>query len=114
MASLEYVDMLLLLPYSAMTQGECLSTFARAWQLTDQVTFVEGARRAPGLLTRSLVHSGLAIHAEGNALFLEEMPSVPRCSIINGWVFALLGMYDFWLAFDDDKAWALFQCSLTK
>lgn len=39
---------------------------------------------------------------------MEEVPTVPRSSILNGWIFALFGLYDFWLAFKDENARGLF------
>ncbi|MGC8947555.1 MAG: D-glucuronyl C5-epimerase family protein [Anaerolineae bacterium] len=98
-------------PYSAMTQGECISAFVRAWKLTGEAAFGEGARRALDLMCRPVERGGPAI-AEGNQLFLEEAPSIPRSSILNGWIFALFGLYDFWLAFQDENARDLFRLSL--
>jgi hypothetical protein len=98
-------------PYSAMTQGECVSAFVRAWELTGDRAFAEGARRALDLMCRPLESEGPAI-IEGESLFWEEAPTIPRSSILNGWIFALFGLYDFWLAFKDKNARELFRLSL--
>ncbi len=98
-------------PYSAMTQGECISAFVRAWKLTGDSKFAEGAQRAFELLCEPIEDGGPAFY-EGDELFLEEMPSTPRSSILNGWIFALFGLYDYWLAFKDREAQNLFQQSL--
>ncbi len=90
-------------PYSAMTQGECVSALARAWKLTGDGTFAEGARRALDLMCRPVESGGPAI-VKGKRLFLEEVPSLPRSSILNGWIFGIFGLYDFWLAFKDENA----------
>ncbi len=97
-------------PYSAMTQGECISAFVRAWKLTGEPEFAEGARRALSLMCRSLESGGTTIR-EGESVFLEETPTIPRSTILNGWIFALFGVYDFWLAFRDVTARDLFNCS---
>jgi len=97
-------------PYSAMTQGECVSAFVRAWKLTGESNFAEGARRALDLMCRPIEKGGPAI-IEGTSLFLEEIPNVPRSSILNGWIFATFGLYDFWLAFMDKNAFDLFRLS---
>lgn len=89
--------------YSAMTQGECASAFVRAWKLTGEAAFAAGAREAIALLRTSVGDGGTAIVGP-QELFLEELPSNPRSSILNGWVFALFGLYDVWLALDDDSA----------
>ena len=98
-------------PYSAMTQGECISAFVRAWKLTGDGAFAESARRALDLMCRPLESGGPAI-IEGRSLFLEEVPTIPRSSILNGWIFALFGLYDFWVAFNDENAHELFRLSL--
>ena len=99
-------------PYSAMTQGECISAFARAWKLTGKADFKTGALRALELMQKPIEEGGTAVFEE-TELFLEEMPSVPRSSILNGWVFALFGLYDFWLAFDNTNALDLFRQSVS-
>jgi hypothetical protein len=98
-------------PYSAMTQGECISAFVRAWKLTDGPEFAEGAKRALELMCRPIEHGGPMI-VDHKDLFLEEMPANPRSSILNGWIFAIIGLYDFWLAFEDENAHDLFGLSL--
>jgi len=60
-------------PYSAMTQGECISAFVRAWKLTKDDAYVEGAKRALNLMCRSIEEGGPAIF-EGKDIFLEEVP----------------------------------------
>lgn len=97
--------------YFAMTQGECISSFVRAWKLTGDRVFADGARKALNLLRTPLDEGGPAVF-EGTNLFLEEIPSVPRSSILNGWIFALFGLYDYSLAFGDGTAQNLLKLSL--
>ncbi len=98
-------------PYSAMTQGECVSAFVRAWKLTKDAKFVEGAQRALDLMLTSIEKGGPS-RWEGKYLVLEEIPSFPPSSILNGWIFAIFGLYDFWLAFQDSKIREYFELSL--
>ena len=98
-------------PYSAMTQGEGISAFVRAWVLTGDEVFLQGARRALDLMIKPIEDGGPSIH-EGGFLFLEEVPSRPRSSILNGWIFSLFGLYDYWLALRDQEAYEIFQRSL--
>lgn len=97
-------------PYSAMTQGECISAFVRAWKLTSDPAFAEGAKRAFDLMCRPIESGGTAI-IDGENFFLEEIPAVPRTSILNGWIFALFGLYDLWLATEDEDVHRLFMLS---
>lgn len=105
------LGMSVLSPYSAMTQGECVSAFVRAWKLTNESHFAEGARKALDLLLMPIEKGGSAIY-NGKEIFLEETPSAPCSSILNGWIFALFGLYDYWLAFKDRTVWELFHKSL--
>ena len=98
--------------YSAMTQGECVSAFVRAWMMTDDPEYAKGAKRALDLMCRPIESGGPTI-AINDELFLEEKPTNPRSSILNGWIFAIFGLYDFWLAFADENAHELFRASLT-
>jgi len=98
-------------PYSAMTQGQCISAFVRAWKLTGEQGFAKGARRALDLMCTPLEAGGPAI-IDGRSLLLEEVPINPRSSILNGWILALFGFYDFWLALKDQNARDLFKFSL--
>ena len=90
-------------PYSAMTQGECISAFVRAWMLTNNPLFKDRAERALNILIKPVEKGGTAVF-EGEDLFLEEVPLTPRTTILNGWIFALFGLYDYWLAFEDEVA----------
>jgi len=105
------LNLLLSSPYSAMTQGECISAFVRAWKITRDDAYARGARQALALMCTSVEEGGTAVY-EGKKIFLEEAPSNPRVSILNGWIFALFGLYDFWLAFGDKQTYRLFKQSL--
>lgn len=84
-------------PYSAMTQGECISAFVRAWKITGDMEFVKAARRAAELMLTEVEKGGTSVR-EGDALFLEEVPTAPRSTVLNGWIFAVFGLYDLWFA----------------
>lgn len=105
------LKLLLPSPYSAMTQGECISAFLRAWKLTGDSEFLRGAKRAYDLMCRPIESGGVAI-IEGQFFFLEEFPTLPRTSILNGWIFALFGLYDLWIATEDKNVGYLFNLSL--
>jgi len=98
-------------PYSAMTQGECVSAFVRAWRLSNDIDFIEGAKVAFQLMCAPVEEGGTAIY-EGSEVIFEEEPEHNRSAILNGWMFALFGAYDFWLALKDKKAKEIFQQSL--
>jgi len=84
-------------PYSAMTQGEGISALVRAWCLTRDGAYLSAAKRA---LTPMLtpVEEGGVVRKVPEGLILEEVPSRHLNGILNGWIFALFGLYDFLLA----------------
>jgi heparosan-N-sulfate-glucuronate 5-epimerase len=98
-------------PYSAMAQGECISAFIRAWKITGKSKYIEGARRALHLLELPVNEGGTAIYNDPD-VFLEEIPSVPHSLILNGWIFALFGLRDFWLGTADVETREFFLRSL--
>jgi heparosan-N-sulfate-glucuronate 5-epimerase len=104
-------DSSLLSRYSAMTQGQCISAFVRACTVSNDERFVRGARSALQLL-RTPVEQGGPVLLDCSSVFLEEFATSPRCSILNGWIFALFGLYDFCLAVEDLETQQLFRKSL--
>lgn len=83
-------------PYSAMAQGEGASLLLRAYTLNHDPQYREGAIRALRLLVREISEGGTA-HMTAEGLVLEEFTGVPLNTILNGWIFALYGLYDGWL-----------------
>jgi hypothetical protein len=84
--------------YSAMAQGLGASLLARAGQAEDS------ARAARSLLDHQF---GLVTDTPDGPI-LEEYPAEPRPHVLNGWMWALLGLYDLSVASDHpdaDDAW---------
>lgn len=93
-------------PYSAMTQGEGISVLVRAYKLTHDPAFLRVARKAVGPLKRPVSEGGTCrVVPEG--LVLEEVPHPGYKAILNGWVFALFGLYDYLLVEDNREAFHL-------
>lgn len=82
--------------YSAMGQGHGLSVLARAYHLSDKNTkYLEAARKALGpFKVLSKNHGVLAMYM--NELhWYEEYPTEPATFVLNGFIYALIGLYDF-------------------
>lgn len=79
-------------PYSAMAQGEALSLLARAQQIENDPAFLSAAQRAVQFLLNSGAH-GLT-RTEAGKTSLEEYPGEAHKSVLNGWIFALVGLKD--------------------
>lgn len=88
--------------YSAMVQGEAISLLVRAWLSTNNGVFKSAAEKALYLLIKSVENGGVC-YFQNDYIFFEEVPTFPRNTILNGWIFALIGLYDYYLAFNDLK-----------
>ena len=78
--------------YSAMAQGLAISVLLRAHDLTGEQAYADTAMRAATLLLRPLADGGCSHYDESGRPFLEECPSDPPSHILNGAVFALIGL----------------------
>lgn len=83
----------------AMGQGQAISVLLRAHALTGEEEWYESARAALGPLPRSRL--------EG-ALVLEEYPTGVPSAVLNGWIFAVLGVWELGRAGGDPRAAELF------
>ncbi len=93
---------LFLTHYSAMAQGQAASTLARAYAHTSESAFLLAAKQAIKLMLEPVTQGGTA-HAYENGIVLEEYATKPFRTVLNGWIFALYGLYDV-LCADDDPA----------
>ncbi|MBT9134927.1 MAG: hypothetical protein DDT38_01669 [Firmicutes bacterium] len=83
-------------PYSAMTQGEGISVLVRAYSLSGEEAYLNCARRARELFLAD-VQNGGTCRSIAEGLVLEEVPQEPPNTVLNGWIFALYGIYDYLL-----------------
>lgn len=94
--------------YSGMAQGEAISVLVRAElearSHEDSVAseYRRSARRAFELLSRPLEEGGCAVW-NGDSVTVEEYPESPPSTVLNGWVYALFGVYDFMLVTNDGQ-----------
>jgi len=98
-------------PYSAMTQGEGISALVRAWCITRDEAYLLPAKRALAPMLISVEEGGV-VRKVPEGIILEEMPSRYLNGVLNGWIFALFGLYDFLLAEEDPGVRRLLEESL--
>ncbi len=98
--------------YSAMTQGEALSVLVRANALKTGVDYANACHRAVKLMQRSVEGGGVCGYRDED-VFLEEFPSAMRDTVLNGWIFALFGLYDYLLHFEDEQVSRFYSCCVT-
>ncbi|NWZ43272.1 GLCE epimerase, partial [Brachypodius atriceps] len=80
--------------YSAMAQGQAMSTLVRAYQLTKEPAFLSAALRATAPFKLPAERRGVrAVFMERHEWY-EEYPTTPSSFVLNGFMYALIGLYD--------------------
>lgn len=85
--------------YTAMAQGEILCVFSRLYELTGDKDYHETATKIFKSFSRFKGKYGQwvsCIDKHGN-LWLEEYPSEQPSHVLNGMIFAIFGIYDYYL-----------------
>jgi hypothetical protein len=86
--------------YSGMAQGQILSLFVRLYIITKEDHYLDLSRKI--VKSFDLVHSDNSDNAwvscvdENGYLWLEEYPSNPASYTLNGMIFAIYGLYDYY------------------
>lgn len=88
---------------SALGQGQAISVLLRAHALTGEERWFEAARAALVPLAAGVEDGGLARMLDG-ALVLEEYPSRRPSAVLNGWIYALLGVHELAVARAEPRA----------
>ena len=79
---------------SAMAQGEGISVLVRAWVLSGDERYLAKARQALQPLLLPLEQGGVRSALEDGSPFLEEYPTRPPDHVLNGFLYALIGLVD--------------------
>jgi len=81
---------------SAMAQGELISFYLRMYQLLGKEEYLATAGKAYNYMKISYENGGVRrIDNEGN-LWLEEYPSDPPSFVLNGFIYAISGLFDLY------------------
>jgi len=90
---------------SGMAQGEALSVLLRAHQLTGEQKFLDTAHGVWKIFHVSVSEGGVIAYFPDNRPIIEEYPSAQVLTgVLNGFIFAILGIYDFAQYKEDDHA----------
>ncbi|KAM3719881.1 D-glucuronyl C5-epimerase [Dirofilaria immitis] len=90
-------DKRLILPagwHSAMAQGHALSVLTRAYVVTNDAKYLQIAKRALRLFKTEAAKGGVLNELFGHPWF-EEYPTTPGTFVLNGFLYSLIGLYDF-------------------
>src|SRR6266700_1574093 len=80
---------------SASAQGSGISVLMRAYQLTHQEAFLEVINRVVRTFEQDILDGGVTAPTGANGIFFEDMAVYPATHALNGFLFALLGLYDY-------------------
>ena len=93
---------------SAMAQGQAISVLTRAYSLTKDEIYLQTVELAIGPFEHSWDEGGVRFADEdGNVFYLEYACESHPC-VLNGFIFSLLGLHDYYLTTGDEKALNLF------
>ncbi|MBN3318770.1 GLCE epimerase, partial [Atractosteus spatula] len=80
--------------YSAMAQGQAMSTLVRAYLLTKDPTYLNAALRATGPYKLPSEQHGVKAVFMSKHDWYEEYPTTPSSFVLNGFIYSLIGLYD--------------------
>jgi len=112
----DYYDSMVPPWYSAMAQGLGITLFCRMYELTGDTSFLQNSHKLFNSLI-PLKGNGKKIwfscvDKNGN-LWLEEYPTDVPCFTLNGMIFAIYGLYDYYRITQDELAATMIKASIT-
>ncbi len=87
---------------SGMAQGQALSAYARAFEVTNNKKYINKGNKCLGFLLKPIEEGGTLTSLKDidesltNYLIFEKYPVEPSSYTLNGFLFTLLGLYDWW------------------
>lgn len=83
--------------YSGLAQGQGISLLVRAYKETSLPKYLDAAEKALVTMQRDTREGGVASRDEKGYLWLEEVIVEPPTHILNGFIWASWGLYDYYL-----------------
>jgi hypothetical protein len=90
---------------SCLAQAYGISVLVIAFTLEGDNRFLQTARGAFQLLTRPIPQGGCAEYDEEGDIIFQEDSSLSIPYVLNGWIFALFGIYDYAVISGEKSAW---------
>jgi len=104
----EYRDTLRAPWYSGLAQGQGISLLVRAAQETGDSAYIHAAERAFEPMLRDVDNGGVLFRDHNDDWWIEEYIVSPPTHILNGFLWALWGIWDYYLATQNSSARDLF------
>jgi heparosan-N-sulfate-glucuronate 5-epimerase len=97
---------------SAMAQGEAISLLLRAYQESGDERYRERAISAASSYLHTIEEGGVMWRGPDGAVIFEEAAALPASHILNGWIYALWGLFELHLVVDDPAYKKIYEQSL--
>lgn len=94
--------------YSGLAQGQGISLLLRAHAETGNETYAQAAEKAFASLTLPIPEGGVLFEDANRDLWIEEYLVDPPTHILNGFMWALWGVFDLWISRGDESARQIF------
>jgi heparosan-N-sulfate-glucuronate 5-epimerase len=104
----EYRDTLRAPWYSALAQGQGISVLVRAHKQSGDPGYLDAAQQALASFFKPVAEGGVTFTDEQGDIWFEEYIVSPPTHILNGFIWAAWGIYDYFLATRDHSAQDLF------
>lgn len=88
--------------YSGMAQGQVISVLARAYIITQDETLLPPIKQARNFMLCTTCEGGTLTYTPEGNVWIEEYPSEKPSLVLNGFMFCILGLYDYTQLFPDD------------
>ena len=101
--------------YSGMAQGMALSVFTRMYEATGEDKWKVAADETFASFTQDAPADRMFLNIDDGNLWFEEyiQPDYPASHVINGHMYAMWGLFDYAIQFDNERAAALFDAGAT-
>ena len=80
--------------YSAMAQGQAMSLLTRMYRTTKNSAYLNSAIQALKLFNKNSSEHGVRTYFLDRFIWFEEYPTTPSSYVLNGFIYALFGLYD--------------------
>lgn len=94
--------------YSALAQGQGISLLIRTFIETKEDKYLETANKAFKALIKEVKEGGVLLVDKNGNWWLEEYLVEPPSHVLNGFIWALWGVYDYYTVTKENKAYDLF------
>nr|MBP7434483.1 hypothetical protein [bacterium] len=101
--------------YSGMAQGRALNLLSMLYEITGRKQYLEAADHTfDSILSLQTLNDDPWISTidENNYFWIEEYPTDEPAHVLNGFIFALYGIYEYWIQTESELAEILLNRSI--